>query len=206
MGLDQLIESDDESKYEKSEFLNGLVVGLIIGEGSFHIGVSRQEGRTVPFYAYAEFKMNLGEYDEDAVRFLEDYLGVGNVNRISRSKDTEKDLFRYKCSNIGEIQEVIVPFFDKAFEKVPVRTDKYESYKIWRKVATTKKDGRSASTEYLAAHTLMAAYAKPKVNQTSKGRSHVTYEETKQEIAKEFPDVVKSRESEVKEEIDEVVR
>lgn len=200
-------EYEHDYNYEHNDFLDGLITGLIIGEGSFHIGISRaDDGRTIPFYTYAEFKMNLGDYDKDAVLFLEDYMGVGNVVEINRKKSTENNLYRYKCTRIGDIQNAIIPWFNDAFDRVPVRTDKYDSYRIWRVVAKTKRDGRAASTEYLAKHTLMSAYAKDKVNQRSKGSNHTTYKEVKSALADIVPDVIDESEDDIKERIDEVVR
>lgn len=207
MGLEDMTrEAEKGDVEERTDFKDGFIAGLVVGEGSFHVGVSRQyDERSIPYYAYAEFKLNMGEYDSDVVEYLEDYFGVGNVNRVERDSENEVDVLRFKCSNINEVQNHIIPFFDEVFDRVPVNTDKYNSYMVWREIALSKKDGRSASVEYLAFHTLMASYAKDKINQRSKGHSHTKYEEVREEIMDKYPSVVEEKEEEIKERVDKVV-
>jgi hypothetical protein len=102
------------------------ISGFVDGEGCFSIGLVRQpdrEGRKgykTGFQVAPDFSVVQGAKSVGVLWELKEFFRVGNVYRNSRHDDHKEDLFRFSVRRVGELSDVIVPFF----RTYPLRTAK----------------------------------------------------------------------------------
>lgn len=206
MGLDDLIsentsdptERGTDVEYKPDEFserIKGFVTGLVVGEGSFFISLTRKPDRTVPYGVRTTFTLNMAEYSRETVEFLEQFFGCGNITVTQTGDSNHADKHRYRVSNIEANRGVIAPFFEEAFDDTPVDTDKEKAFNVWHEIVKRNRDGRRAhtDTEDLINVAMQAAYAKSRVNQITHGTANVTFEEVENEMTERFPEKLKDR-------------
>lgn len=104
------------------------IAGFVDGEGCFALKFVREvryDRKNKPEYLYwdIEFAILLRQDDQDILKGICETLGVG---RISISKNGGA---RYAVNKINELQDVIVPFF----EKYSLRAKKRFDFALWKK-------------------------------------------------------------------------
>lgn len=114
---------------QNKELFYQWLVGFTDGDGTFSI--AHQNGK----WSLA-FKLSLHEYNTRLLYFIKSQLGVGNIN-----KETKTKMVNYRIRDRNKLTEVIFPIFDK----YPLLTSKYfnylkfkEAYKILEDTNLTK--------------------------------------------------------------------
>lgn len=88
-------------------YLNPLFgVGLTDAEGSFGVIITKDVSRPLGFVISISFEIGLNKKDLDLLNKVKNTLGVGN---IYFNKDD--NLYKFKVSNITDINSAIIPFF-----------------------------------------------------------------------------------------------
>jgi len=104
-GLKQTLNKNKELFYQ-------WLVGFTDGDGSFSI--ANQNGKWS-----LTFKLSQHEYNARLLYFIKKQLGVGNIN-----KETKTKMVNYRIRDRNKLNEVIFPIFDK----YPLLTSKYFNY------------------------------------------------------------------------------
>jgi hypothetical protein len=107
------------------------LVGLTDGEGCFYTRVrpvrSKTQYHSVELHFYIKLK-------GDHLKLLEkvrDTFGCGAVYRQAESRETHSECYRFEINSRKDIEEVLIPLFDK----YPLQGPKQESYAIFKKIA-----------------------------------------------------------------------
>ena len=100
------------------------IVGFVDGEGCFSCPIYRCGKMTLGWQVRPEFAVVQGASSRDVLEDLVSYFGCGKVFRNRRHDNHREDLFRYCVQRIGDLQGIIVPFF----EQHPLRTSKRANF------------------------------------------------------------------------------
>ena len=84
------------------------VVGLTDAEASFGVIITKDVSRPLGFVISISFEIGLNKKDLDLLNKVKNTLGVGNIY-FNKDDDT----YKFKVSNITDINEIIIPFFKK---------------------------------------------------------------------------------------------
>ena len=102
----------------------GWVVGFVDGEGCFSCPIYRCSKMTLRWQVRPEFAVTQGASSRDVLEELVRFFGCGKVYRNSRHDNHREDMFRYCVQRIGDLRNVIVPFF----KENPLRTSKRDNF------------------------------------------------------------------------------
>ena len=101
------------------------VVGLTDAEASFVVIITKDVSRPLGFVISISFEIGLNKKDLDLLNKVKNTLGVGNIY-FNKDDDT----YKFKVSNITDINEIIIPFF----KKYPLMTQKRADFEIFVKI------------------------------------------------------------------------
>lgn len=113
------------------------LTGLVDGEGCFCVsfnkhGDNRTEVRLL-------FEIELREDDKEILERVKKTLGCGNIYYLKYERYKKwRPHYKYKVSNLKDISEKIIPFF----QKYPLQAKKKHSFTIFTKVAGLMKEKR----------------------------------------------------------------
>lgn len=102
----------------------GWIVGFVDGEGCFSVPIYRCGVMTLRRQVRPEFAVAQGASSRDVLEELVKFFGVGKVYRNARYDNHREDMFRYCVRRIGDLRDVIVPFF----QQNTLRTAKRENF------------------------------------------------------------------------------
>ncbi len=93
------------------------VVGFVDGEGCFHVGINKNESMSLGVQVLPEFTVVQHEVDKQVLYGLKDFFGCGVVRKNHGSR------FSYRVRGQKNLQERIIPFFEKHKLKTRKRVD-----------------------------------------------------------------------------------
>ena len=109
------------------------IVGLIDGEGSFTVYIRNPDDKKVAkrrVTAEPKFYVKLIEKDKRILFQLKKYFGCGNVYFQKDNRPNHHHCYRYEVTNLREITENIIPFFDQH----PLQGNKAKDYALFKKI------------------------------------------------------------------------
>lgn len=103
------------------------IAGFVDGEGCFSLSMRkdvRHERKTKPvYYSWkAMFAIVLREDDQDLLQKIQDFLNCGSITFTKNGQQV-----RYQVSNLNELNEVVIPFFNK----YRMHGKKKEDFRLW---------------------------------------------------------------------------
>ena len=108
------------------------IVGFVDGEGCFCISIAKHKTLRRKAEVRLLFEIELKEDDHAVLQAIQKTLGCGNIYRLEYQRYAQwKPHVKLKVSNIKDIVEHIIPFFDKH----PLQAKKRKDYLLFRKVA-----------------------------------------------------------------------
>jgi len=120
------IKKHNQLKYKKNLSINGeninpdYIIGLIDGEGSFNITISKDFNRSSNYRLICEMHITQGANSIKVLQSIRDFFGCGIVKVDNKLTNTMK----YQVSSYKDIANKILPFLDKH----PLLTSKYLNY------------------------------------------------------------------------------
>jgi hypothetical protein len=108
----------------------GWVVGFVDGEGCFSCPIYRCNKMTLKWQVRPEFAVVQSVSSRDVLEELVRFFGCGKVFRNRRHDNHREDLFRYCVQRIGDLRDVIVPFF----RENPLRTSKRYNFEKFAEI------------------------------------------------------------------------
>lgn len=107
------------------------IVGLVDGEGSFTVYVKNpNSSKKVKRRTKVEprFFLKLIEKDRDILHKLKKYFSCGNVYFQKDSRKNHQNCYRYEVSKRTDLQNIIVPFFQKNSLKLRSKKGDFEIF------------------------------------------------------------------------------
>ena len=104
------------------------IVGFVDGEGCFSISIFKNVTTKLGIQVFPEFVVTQGAKSLTAINNLKDYFGCGKIYLNSRKDNHKEPLYRYCVRSFADLQEKIIPFFDK----YPLQTYKYQDFLIFK--------------------------------------------------------------------------
>jgi hypothetical protein len=114
------------------------VVGFIDGEGCFCVSTCKHKTLKRKKEVRPEFEIELRIDDKQILERIKATLGCGKIYELHYSRYAWQPHAKLKVSNIKDLSEKIIPFF----EKHPLQAKKAETFKIFSqivKIITAKK-------------------------------------------------------------------
>lgn len=117
------------------------VTGLIDGEGSFTISISKSADRKTGWHIYPSFSIELHKKDLTVLTSLQSFFSVGNIR--TRSLNGQPI---YSVNSVEELSRVIIPFFDK----YPLLTKKRADFILFKQAVTIMNNKQHLTLEGLS--------------------------------------------------------
>lgn len=139
------------------------IVGFVDGEGCFNLDVHVKSDMLWGLQMQPEFTVVQNEVDIQILHALKDYFQCGSVALNREDKSGKRYHFRVK--SVKDLNEKIVPFF----EKHTLKTKKNVEFKKFRKICRLMNDGyhRNSLQNFLEVHDLgegLRVRKRPKVD------------------------------------------
>lgn len=104
------------------------IAGFTDGEGTFHIGINKNETLTVKRQVLLEFVITQHKRDVELLQEIRDLLKWGVVRQNSKNGD----IMCFRVRSQKDIQNIIIPFF----ERNPLLTQKKNDFQKFKLVST----------------------------------------------------------------------
>ncbi len=118
------------------------LVGLVDGEGCFCVSFNKHKNNRIEVRLI--FEIELREDDKEILDRVKITLGCGNIYHLDYKRYKKwKPHYKYKVSNIKDITQKVIPFF----EKYPLQAKKKSNFNYFRKVSLLILSGRHLTKE-----------------------------------------------------------
>lgn len=111
------------------------IVGFVDGEGCFNLDVHRKQDMRWGLQMQPEFTVVQNEVEIQILHALKDYFQCGSVS-VNR-KDHNGTRYHFRVKSVKDLQEKIVPFF----EKHPLKTKKNVEFRTFRTIVRLMNEG-----------------------------------------------------------------
>jgi len=133
------------------------VLGLVDGEGSFHVTLSNDKRRSK---VVLRFTIKLRHQDQETLYDLQTFFGCGKIY-IQRDKRKNHSLcYRFEVQSKADIQKKIIPFFEKNLPKLESRRRDFELFKEISNLSSSPKDINKIQALKNQMHWGLAVYGK----------------------------------------------
>ena len=119
------------------------LVGLVDGEGCFCVSFNKHKSNRL-LEVRLLFEIELREDDREILERVKQTLSCGNIYYLNYKRYKKwKPHYKYKVSNLKDISEKVIPFF----QKYPLQAKKKHSFAIFCQVAELMHDKIHLTTE-----------------------------------------------------------
>jgi len=113
------------------------IVGFTDGEGCFSVSIIKNNTSKTGWQVFPEFVITQGEKSLPALKIFEKHFKCGNIFKNRRYDNHKEHLYKYCVRKISDLENKIIPFF----EKNNLKTAKYKDFKYFVKIIDLiKKD------------------------------------------------------------------
>ena len=121
----------------QQEKLTYWIVGFVDGEGTFSVSFNKNLTTSTGWQIFPEFVITQGAKSLTALEEIQKFFECGKLY-INRRKDNHKEnLYRFCVRSFKDLDEKIVPFF----QKHPLRTAKKEDFNKFVQILSLMKKG-----------------------------------------------------------------
>ena len=120
-GSDNMTGADNQQERLRTA---GWILGFVDGEGCFSVPIQRNLTMTLGWQVQPQFVVVQAASSTSALEVIRDYFGCGTITRNARSDNHREPQHRYVVRRLGDLEEVIVPFFTE----FPLLTSKRENF------------------------------------------------------------------------------
>ena len=106
------------------------ICGFVDGEGCFSISISKHQTLKRKVEVRALFEIELRADDIQILKQIQKTLDCGKIYNLDYSRYGWQPHIKYKVSNIKDLSEKIIPFFDR----YQLRAKKRYTYKIFKQI------------------------------------------------------------------------
>lgn len=101
----------------------GWIIGYIDGEGCFSVSLIKNKTTKTGWQVFPEFVVTQGEKSLNTLRLIKNFFGCGNLFINRRYDNHKENLYRYCVRSRQDLEEKIIPFFQKNQLKSAKRKD-----------------------------------------------------------------------------------
>ena len=115
------------------------IVGLIDGEGCFYVNIlhpNKKWSRVKPSVE-PHFYLKMQEEELPLLEKVKSAFGCGAIYLQKDKRPNHVSCFRYEVNSQRDIQNILIPFFDKH----PLQSKKKKNYAIFRQIAMMVREG-----------------------------------------------------------------
>jgi LAGLIDADG endonuclease len=120
-GSDNAVSAENQ---QERLFTTGWLVGFVDGEGCFSVPIFRRSSMRLGWQVQPQFRVVQGESSRDVLEEMARFFGCGKIYINRRYDNHREHLVTYDVFRIGDLRDVIVPFF----EENPLRTAKRDNF------------------------------------------------------------------------------
>jgi hypothetical protein len=118
-----------DNQQERLE-MGGWISGFTDGEGCFVVSVIKNSTTRFGKQIFPEFVITQGAKSLNALEKIKDFFGCGSIVLNKRYDNHNEHLYRYCVRSISDLEDNIIPFFDK----FPLKTYKRNDFNLFKKV------------------------------------------------------------------------
>ena len=110
---------------------SGWVVGFVDGEGSFLVSIFKSSQAKLKWQIFPEFNVSQSLKGKDLLHKLEEFFGCGHIyaqNARNIKHGKWDPLYKYCVRNKTELQQKIIPFFEKYPPKGKSKLDDFQKF------------------------------------------------------------------------------
>ena len=122
-----MISADNQQERLK---MASWISGFTDGEGSFVVSVIKNPTTRFGKQIFPEFVITQGAKSLKALESIKEFFDCGSIVLNKRYDNHHEHLYRYCVRSISELENVIIPFFDK----FPLRTYKQNDFVLFKKI------------------------------------------------------------------------
>ena len=119
------------------------IVGLTDGEGCFYIGIRFPKGLYKTVRVEPHFYIKLREDDLFLLQKVQKTLKCGAIYFQKEKRINHSACYRYEVNTIKNLNEIIIPFFDK----YPLLGRKYKSFLIFKEIVDLVSNNKHKTSE-----------------------------------------------------------
>ena len=135
---------DFSGRREKPKVLSDdYIVGLTDGEGCFYVEIRTPNGAHKSFRVEMHFYIKLREDELSLLRKVQEFFGCGGVYYQKEYRANQKNCYRFGVTAQKDLQEKIIPFFDK----YPLQSQKLKNYLLFRKICLMVRNNEHKNRE-----------------------------------------------------------
>ena len=108
------------------------IVGLTDGEGSFTVYIwppNRKHG-SISYRAQCHYYIKLRDDDKSLLDSVKKFFRIGRVVFQSENRPNHHHMYRFEVSNLFDLQNRIIPFF----EKHKLRSKRVKDFELFKKI------------------------------------------------------------------------
>ncbi len=120
------------------------VVGITDGEGCFTVNIRRWKKNKTGFSVSLCFCISIVKRDSHVLDLVKEILGCGTIVRKNKQKANRQAQVQFHVTNIEDIKEKIIPFF----EKHPLIV-KDKTFQLWKEALEVILSGQHRTKEGL---------------------------------------------------------
>jgi len=113
------------------------ILGFTDGEGCFSVSIIKNKTSKHGWQVFPEYVITQGKKSLAAVEMIKNYFNCGNIFVNKRYDNHREHIYRYCVRSIKEINEIIIPFF----ERNELKTAKLQDFLIFRKIVKSMIKG-----------------------------------------------------------------
>lgn len=117
---------------------NDYIVGLTDGEGSFtvYIRPPKKEHGSKNHRVECHYYIKLREDDLPLLKKVKAFFKIGRISFQKESRPNHHNNYRYEVTNLKDISDVIIPFFDKNL----LQSKRLIDYRLFKKIVKSVLD------------------------------------------------------------------
>ena len=113
------------------------IVGFVDGEGTFSVSFNKNNTTTSGWQIFPEFVITQGAKSLAALEEIQKFFGCGKLYENRRKDNHKENLYRFCVRSFKDLEEKIVPFF----QKHSLRTAKKGDFKKFVQILSLMKKG-----------------------------------------------------------------
>lgn len=113
------------------------IVGLTDGEGCFYVETRVPKGAFKSFRVEMHFYIKMREDELPLLQEVRKFFGYGGVYYQKEYRQNQNACYRFEINSQKDLQEKIIPFFDKH----PLQSQKMTNYLLFRQIGEQIKNG-----------------------------------------------------------------
>lgn len=125
--------------------IDNWIVGFTDGEGCFSVSLFRNKTAALRWQVFPEFVITQGKKSLPALKQIQDRVGCGKIYENKRHDNHTEHLYRYCVRTLGDLNHVIIPFF----QKHELRTAKRNDFLLFADIVSMMNNGLHRTPEGL---------------------------------------------------------